>query len=131
MNGIAWGDNGTGFTNSIQNCFRPLISTAVKTHLSNAIKSNNINILEIDERLEQLSEIMRQSIVGGFEEYGLTIPQFYITNIALPENDPNFRRMKELHTISLQTRMAQADAIVKSAEEIMQFLLRQVGIIIH
>lgn len=116
MSGIAWGDNGNGFTKSIQNCFRPLISTAVKSHLSNAIKSNNINILEIDERLEQLSEIMRQSIIGGFEEYGLTIPQFYITNIALPENDPNFKRMKELHTISLQTRMVQADAIVKSAQ---------------
>lgn len=116
MNGIAWGDNGAGFTKSIQNCFRPLISTAVKSHLSNAIKSNNIDILEIDERLEQLSEIMRQSILGGFEEYGLTIPEFYITNIALPENDPNFRRMKELHTISLQTRMVQADALVKSAQ---------------
>ena len=116
MNGIAWGDSGAGFTKSIQNCFRPLISTAVKSHLSNAIKSNNINILEIDERLEQLSEIMRQSILCGFEEYGLTIPQFYITNIALPENDPNFRRMKELHTISLQTRMVQADALVKSAQ---------------
>ena len=116
MNGIAWGDSGAGFTKSIQNCFRPLISTAVKSHLSNAIKSNNIDILEIDERLEQLSEIMRQSILGGFEEYGLTIPEFYITNIALPENDPNFRRMKELHTISLQTRMVQADALVKSAQ---------------
>ena len=116
MNGIAWGDSGAGFTKSIQNCFRPLISTAVKSHLSNAIKSNNIDILEIDERLEQLSEIMRQSILGGFEEYGLTIPEFYITNIALPENDQNFRRMKELHTISLQTRMVQADALVKSAQ---------------
>lgn len=116
MNGIAWGDSGAGFTKSIQNCFRPLISTAVKSHLSNAIKSNNIDILDIDERLEQLSEIMRQSILGGFEEYGLTIPEFYITNIALPENDPNFRRMKELHTISLQTRMVQADALVKSAQ---------------
>ena len=116
MNGIAWEDSGVGFTKSIQNCFRPLISTAVKSHLSNAIKSNNIDILEIDERLEQLSEIMRQSILGGFEEYGLTIPQFYITNIALPDNDPNFRRMKELHTISLQTRMVQADALVKSAQ---------------
>ena len=116
MNGIAWGENGVGFTKSIQNAFRPLISTAVKTHLSNAIKSNNIDILEIDESLEKLSEVMRQSIIGGFEEYGLTIPQFYITNIALPENDPNFKRMKELHTISFQTRMIQADALVRSAQ---------------
>ena len=116
MHGIAWGDNGVGFTKSLQNSFRPLISTAVKAHLSNAIKSNNIDILEIDESLEKLSEIMRQSIIGGFEEYGLTIPQFYITNIALPENDPNFKRMKELHTVSFQTRMIQAEALVKSAQ---------------
>ena len=115
-NGIAWGENGTGFTKSIQSAFRPLISTAVKANLANAIKTNNINILEIDENLETLSETMRRSIVGGFEEYGLTIPQFYITNIALPENDPNFRRMKELHTVSFQARMIQAETFVKTAQ---------------
>ncbi|MBQ9163129.1 MAG: SPFH domain-containing protein [Clostridia bacterium] len=116
MHGIAWEENDGGFAKSIQNAFRPLISTAVKAHLSNAIRSNNINILEIDESLETLSEIMRRSIIGGFEEYGLTIPQFYITNIALPENDPNFKRMSELHTVSFQTRMIQAEALVKSAQ---------------
>lgn len=116
MNGIAWGENGVGFTKSIQNAFRPLISTAVKSHLSSAIKANNIDILEIDENLEMLSEIMRKSIIGGFEEYGLTIPQFYITSVVLPEDDPNFKRMKELHTVSFQTRMIQADALVKSAQ---------------
>ncbi|MBO7183990.1 MAG: SPFH domain-containing protein [Bacteroidales bacterium] len=116
MNGIAWGTEGSGFTKSIQNSFRPLISTAVKTHLSAAIKAENINLLEVDENLTKLSEALRVNIVPGFEEYGLTIPQFYITNIALPENDPNFRRMKELHTVSFQTRMIQAEALVKSAQ---------------
>ncbi len=116
MQGIAWEDNGVGFTKSIQNAFRPLISTAVKTNLSNAIKSNNINILEIDEQLGTLSQIMRKSIIGGFEEYGLTIPQFYITNVALPEDDPNFRKMKELHTVSFQTSMIRAEALLKSAK---------------
>ena len=38
--------------------FRPLISTAVKANLSNAIKSNNINIIEIEENLEILSEYL-------------------------------------------------------------------------
>lgn len=115
MNGIAWEDKGNEFTKSLSNSFRPLISTAVKTHLSSAIKAESINILEIDENLEKLSAILREKIVEGFEEYGLTIPQFYITNVALPENDPNFKRMKELHTISFQTRMIQAEALVKSA----------------
>ena len=115
MNGIAWGDSGAGFTKSIQNCFRPLISNAVKAHLPGTIKAQNIDILEIDENLELLSEVLRKAIVPGFEEYGLTIPQFYISNVALPENDPNFRRLRELHTVSFQTRMIQAEALVKSA----------------
>lgn len=115
MNGIAWGDSGAGFTKSIQNCFRPLISTAVKANLINSIKTQNINILEIDENLEVLSEVLRKAIVPGFEEYGLTIPQLYITNVALPEDDPNFRRLRELHTVSFQTRMIQAEALVKTA----------------
>lgn len=115
MKGIAWGDNGVGFTKSIQNSFRPLISTSVKSHLPTAIKSQNINILEIDENLENLSEVLRKSIVPGFEEYGLTIPEFYISNVVLPDDDYNFRKLRELHTVSLQTKMIQAEAFVKSA----------------
>lgn len=116
MNGVAWGDGGQKFTKSLQSAFRPLISTAVKTHLAAAIKAENINILEIDEKLELLSTILHKAIVPGFEEYGLTIPQFYITTVAMPEDDPNYRRMKELHTVSFQTRILQAEAFVKSAQ---------------
>lgn len=115
MNGIAWESQGNGFTKSLQNSFRPMITTAVKTHLASSIKAQNIDIIEVDEHLEMLSTVLRQKILPGFEEYGLTIPEFYITNIVLPESDPNFKRLRELHTIALQTQMAEAEAIVKSA----------------
>ena len=116
MNGIAWEDRGSNFTKSLSAAFRPLISTAVKTHLASTIKSENINILEIDEHLEKLSDVLRHNIVPGFEEYGITIPQLYVTNILLPEGDPNFKRMRDLHTISLQTRVIQAEAFVKTTQ---------------
>ena len=116
MNGIAWGENGAGFTKSIQNCFRPLISTAVKSNLTSAIKARSIDLFEVDEQLEELSEVLRKSIIGGFEEYGLTIPEFYITNVLLPENDPNFKRMRDLHTVSFQTKVIQAETFVKTAQ---------------
>jgi membrane protease subunit (stomatin/prohibitin family) len=116
MNGIAWEERGLGFTKSLQNSFRPLISTAVKTHLASSIKTQNINLLEIDEHLEELSEILRRKIIPGLEEYGLTIPQFYVSTINLPESDPNFKRLRELHTISLQTKMAEAEATVRTAQ---------------
>ncbi len=114
--GIAWGGEDAEFAKSLQNCFRPMISTAVKTHLAAAIKSKNIDIVEIDEHLEELSEVLRGSILSGFEEYGLTVPQLYITNVILPEEDVNFRRLRDLHTVSFQTRMIQAEALVKSAK---------------
>ncbi len=115
MRGIAWEERGAGFTKSLQNSFRPLISTAVKSNLSPAIKAGQFDILEIDEHLEELSAVLRERILGGFEEYGLTIPQFYLTTVVLPEGDPSFKRLRELHTISLQTRMIRAEATVRTA----------------
>ncbi len=114
--GIAWNEGPAGFTKSLQSCFRPLISTAVKTQLASAIKSENMDILEIDEHLEQLSKGLRRKILPGFEEYGLTVPQLYITTVILPENDPNFQKMKELRTLSFQTRMVQAETQIKTAQ---------------
>ena len=116
MNGIAWGDSRDGFTKSLNDCFRPLISTAVKANLASSIKQGNIDILEIDERLEELSGVLRASIVPGFEEYGLTIPQMYVTTIVLPENDPNFKKIRELHTISFQKRMVEAETEIRTAK---------------
>ena len=116
MNGIAWGTYGAGFTKSIQDAFRPLISTAVKSNLTSAIKEQNINLLEVDEHLTELGNTLRLKMLPGFEEYGITIPQFFLTTVVLPEDDPNFRRIRELHTISLQTRMAKAEAEVRIAQ---------------
>ena len=115
MNGIAWEDRSGGFTKSLSASFRPLISTAVKSNLSSVIKNNNMNILEIDENLGTLSEVLKKSMIPGFEEYGLTIPELYVTTIVLPENDPNFRRIRDLHAISLQQRMVEAETTIKTA----------------
>lgn len=116
MNGIAWDAQGSNFTKSLAASFRPLISSTVKTNLARCIKEQNIDILEIDEHLDLLSNVLKQPILTGFEEYGLTIPEFYVTNVLLPESDANFKRIRELHTISLQKRMVEADTAIKTAQ---------------
>lgn len=121
--GISWEESAEN-AKSLQACFRPLIANAVKTNLSAIIKNEAIDILEIDERLDLISENLRNKILPGFEEYGLFIPQFYVTNVALPEDDPNFKRIRELHTITLQTRIIQAEATVKTAQAQSETLYR-------
>ena len=107
------------FTQSLQNCFRPLITSALKKHIPTVIKENKIDLLEIDSNLDLFAEALKKPINEGFEEYGLTIPQFYVLTVNLPENDPNFRKFRELHSLTLEKRVMEAETeiIAKRAEE--------------
>ena len=80
--------NGKGF-------FRSMVMTQVKSFLAQTIKENAINILEIDEHLMALSGALRERINAALDEYGLSMPEFYVSRIVTPDDDPNFRRMKE------------------------------------
>ena len=80
--------NGKGF-------FRSMVMTQVKSYLAQTIKENAINILEIAEHLMALSGALRERINAALDEYGLTMPEFYVSRIVTPDDDPNFRRMKE------------------------------------
>ncbi len=75
--------------------FRSLVMTQVKSYLAAAIRENGINVLEIDERLLELSDALRGRINGRLAEYGLEMPEFYVSRVVTPDDDPNFRKMKE------------------------------------
>lgn len=116
MRGISWDNENHEFAKSLAQSFRPLINTAVKSNLPVLIRQNNIDIVEIDEHLDELSQALKEKLLPEFEEYGLTIPQFYITNIVLPEDDENYQQLKSLHTVLLQKRLNSAEAEVKTVQ---------------
>lgn len=113
--GIKWGEGGKNFTQSLANSFRPHIVTTVKSYLASAIKENNINILDIDAKLAQLSEYIGVKVSEGFEEYGLCVPQFYIRNVDVPQ-DGNAAEIRKLLSKSyLGVRHAEIDADIARA----------------
>ena len=75
--------------------FRSLVMTQVKSYLAAAIRENSINVLEIDERLLELSDALRERINSCLAEYGLEMPEFFVSRVVTPDDDPNFRKMKE------------------------------------
>ncbi len=75
--------------------FKALIMNKVKANLARAIRENNINILAVDEYLDVLSDSIRAIVNQTLEEYGLTMPEFYITSVLTPDDDPNFKRLKQ------------------------------------
>ena len=106
---------GGGTTRGI---FRALVMTQVKSYLAQAIKESGINVLEIDERLMELSEALRDRINEGLKDYGVTMPEFFVSRIVTPDEDPNYKRMKQQY--AEQYLLVRQEQIRKSEAEAAQ-----------
>ena len=84
-------------TASVSGKFRALIMTKAKSFLPKAIRENNVDILEVDEHLDEISDTIRKEVNKVLDEYGLYSPEFFVTSILTPDDDPNFRRLKQQH----------------------------------
>ena len=118
--------NSANLTKSLQDQFRPLINTVFRANFAPIVKENNINIIEVDQHVEQLAKPMHEKINEGFEEYGLTVVDFYITDIVLPEEDHNFRQIKNIMASSyLGVKQAEVDATIEAAKRAIEFEKQQ------
>lgn len=77
--------------------FRSILMTKVKTYIAQSIRSNAINIFEIDENLEQFSSDIKKRLTSDFLDYGVELKRFYVTTIVKPDGDPQYEKFKELH----------------------------------
>ena len=69
---------------------------------------------------------MHEKINEGFEEYGLTVVDFYITDIVLPEEDRNFRRIKDIMASSyLGVKEAELEATLTAARRAVELEQQQ------
>lgn len=75
--------------------FRTMVMNKVKANLAKIIKANSISVLELDEHIDMISAGLKEAINPELAEYGLTMPEFYVSNIVTPDDDPSFRRMKQ------------------------------------
>ncbi len=83
--------------NGNKGIFRSLVMTQVKSYLAQTIKEQQISIFEIDSRLMELSDALRVRINEKLEDYGLEMPEFYVSRVVTPDDDPSFRRAKEMY----------------------------------
>ena len=101
----------------ISDFFRTPLMTEIKSSLATAIVTQNINILEIDMHLDLLSAFLKERIRPIFDAYGLEVPQFYVSTVSLPEDDPNFRDLKTLQTkIYLDVKAEEVRRTIAEAE---------------
>ena len=116
----ALGDANSEWAAQLNGMFRSMVTTTVKTNLAKLIRDLQINIMEVDSYLDQLSFSLREKLRPGFEAYGLTVAQFFVTNVSLPEDDQNFKKLRELSAASyIGTREAEVQAdIIRAKREV-------------
>jgi len=97
--------------------FNAIFQSAIKANLAKAIQSQNINIFQIDSKLEELSSLLKERIEPDFKEYGFIVPNFAVSAISLPEENDNFRQIKKLITDKyLAVEKQRVDTQIKLAE---------------
>ena len=77
--------------------FRAFLMTRVKTYIAQVIKSNSINIFELDENLTAFSENIHKLLIPDFADYGISLERFFVTNIVKPDGERQYEKFKELH----------------------------------
>ena len=77
--------------------FRSFLMTRVKTYIAQIIKSESINIFEIDEKLAQFSDAIKNFLITDFADYGISLETFFVNRVMKPDGEPQYEKFKELH----------------------------------
>lgn len=77
--------------------FRAFLMTRIKTYIAQFMKSNAVNIFEIDENLTVFSESIQKLLIPDFADYGVSLEKFFVTNVVKPDGDRQYEKFKDLH----------------------------------
>ena len=77
--------------------FRAFLMTRVKTYIAQYMKNNAVSIFEIDEHLAAFSEALHRLLIPDFDDYGVVLERFFVTNVVKPEGDRQYERFRDLY----------------------------------
>ena len=77
--------------------FRAFLMTRAKTYIAQYMKTNAVNIFEIDEHLTEFSDSLFRLLTPDFADYGVSLERFFVTTIVKPDGDAQYEKFKELH----------------------------------
>lgn len=101
--------------------FRAFLMTRVKTYIAQVMKTDAINIFEIDESLTSFSDNIKRLLVPDFADYGISLERFFVTTIVKPDGDRQYEKFKELHFRQYadiaEAKLRQQTAIINAETE--------------
>lgn len=92
------GNNITRFSNdSLKNMFRGAFQSNIKSFLAGIMKKQKMTVLDMAPEMQHFSEQLVVQLAPYFEEYGLRLVNFFIKDISIPEDDPNYQQINDAY----------------------------------
>ena len=74
----------------LNNMFRTAFQMKIKTTVATVMKNSNLTILDMNTELDTIGQMVEEKLAEILDEYGIRLVNFYIADISIPENDPNY-----------------------------------------
>jgi membrane protease subunit (stomatin/prohibitin family) len=102
--------NMTSFTvDKVDSYFKGKMMSQLVNKISIKIAQDKISILTINAHLLEISQFVEESLTPDFEKYGLSIVNFTVMSINVPEDDPSFIKLKEAKDLAARLKIAGKD----------------------
>ena len=85
--GLNWDDG----SELLRQMYMPWIKSAIKAVIPVAIKSNNLDVLDLNAEHEGLEQSLKERLSELFADYGFSLAHLNIEGIFFPEDDENYR----------------------------------------
>lgn len=78
----------------VNNYFRGLLMTRIKDYIATMMTQRKISFLDVHSYLNEISDHIKQEISGVFADYGITVVNFFVNSITVPQDDPGFVKIR-------------------------------------
>lgn len=93
----------------IQRYFKGKIISSLNNIIAQQIVENKVSVLDISTHLLTLSENAETQLNNSLSKYGISIIDFSIMSISVPEDDPSVIKLKEAKALAARLNVAGKD----------------------
>lgn len=80
---------------TLKEYFKGILTTNIKDYIAKELTEKHVSFLKVHAHLKEISNGIGNLLEQEFSQYGIALVNFYVNEIAPPEDDPSVIRLKQ------------------------------------
>lgn len=91
------GNTNTFTKEELNDSFKTAFQSKIKVAVAKTMRDSKLSVLEMNTELEEIGNQVVKALEEALDEYGIRLVNFYVVDISIPENDPNYKKISEAY----------------------------------